>query len=854
MATYPFGYTDRSTEGIGNATSLQGSAIQSAGKTNDDLLQYNGGNNTWEYKSVGEVLGIVGGSDNQIIRYDADTGFLQNSSFFLSDDGILAVPSGGSIYGTDLTITGGTDLITQGTITAKFTTQDIDINGVNTGTTELSSGDHTVSGNNTGNVTIKSGNAIVGTTGNINIETGNTDGAGTAGDINVNAGNAGDGGVAGNIFINSGTAGIGGTSSGITMNSGGVNQVAIGKDSTTFEKIPQCNVVPINNDDLCNKLYVDNSGIQGVSPTIINRIALWNDATASSLKNSNIRVINDLISATNIDLEGAFSATLRSNDALVGGDSGDLSVRTGNIDGVAVGTNDTGNMVIKTGDANFNANNTGNSGDLTVLTGNSQTLTGDILMSTGASTTTNSGSFTLNTGTASSGNSGNLSFTTGIAGVTAGNIAMSVGNNQKLLITPTLSTFSDQVAITDATISTTPATGALVVTGGVGIGDDLYVADSIHCSSINVDGNKLYMDSVGAETVLEAGIGNLVMNVNSGAPPKGVVLRQQTTDLLAAKNTGITCSVPVLATDINSIGTGGLFIATTEQGGASNSGNLTVRTGTTANGNSGLINIASGQPSGNGNSGDVSINSGFTSSGISGSVNVSGGNSGSTGGTVNIKGGSRYSVGNGSNCNITGGDSGSTSGLGGDVVVSGGLGQNDIGGNIEVKSGVGGGIGGSSGTVLVRTPNATGLGSAGTITIRGGDGSGAGSSNGGDIVLEAGASSGASIGRVLFGTDTTTAHLFTRGPAPTASAGTINPLSTDVAGSVSGLAAGPNSTTITFNKPYRGGAGIIVQITPTSSSVLTPLYVSASSTTSFTVQNPNTGAGVGFNYTVMACI
>lgn len=626
MATYPFGYVDRTGESIGDASKLQGKEIQLSGQSNDDLLQYNAGTNRWEYKSVGEVLGIVGGLDNQIILYDAGTGFVKTSMVKIDD----------SIN--------------------RITLEDNSEINVDSGTLAF-----TVTGNPI--ITIDTFDVV------------------------------------------------------------SANPVS-------------CNVAPTLGDHLCNKTYVDSvaDDIPKIGSSTDNAVVRWNGVVGDAIQDSLITI---------------------DDTGVINRQSGSLELATGGV------------------------------------------------------------------------------------------VKLTIGSGE--------SYFSDQVQITDTTISTTPATGALVVAGGVGIGDDLFVNDTISCSRLLVDNTKLVVDSIGGETVLEAGVGDLVIKVDAAAPPKGLVLRQQTTDLLTAKDTGITCNVPVLATDINSINTGNLNVITTAQGGASASGNLTASTGTTANGNTGNVVLSSGQPSGNGNSGNVSINSGYTTSGAAGTVSIAGGNSNASGGAVSIKAGSRYSVGNGSNCTITGGDSGSTSGLGGNVVVSGGLGQNDTGGSIEIKSGIGGGVGGSSGTVLVSTPNATGFGSAGTITIRGGNGSGAGSSNGGDIVLEAGASSGASNGGVLFGTDTTTAHLFTRGPAPTVSAGTINSLSTDVAGSVSGLPAGPNSTTITFNKPYRSGAGVIVQITPTSS-VGTPLYVSASSTTSFTVQNPNGVAGVSFNYTVMACI
>ena len=44
---FPFGYvSDLYNAGIGNATSIQGAGVDPA-PTNDDILQYNAGNNKW---------------------------------------------------------------------------------------------------------------------------------------------------------------------------------------------------------------------------------------------------------------------------------------------------------------------------------------------------------------------------------------------------------------------------------------------------------------------------------------------------------------------------------------------------------------------------------------------------------------------------------------------------------------------------------------------------------------------------------------------------------------------------------------------------------------------------------------
>jgi hypothetical protein len=82
--TYPFGWVGPLYGlDIGNATSIQGAAVDPA-PTNDDILQYNAGNNTWENKNIGEVLEITG-SDNQVMRYDTDTGFIQSSNLIITD-------------------------------------------------------------------------------------------------------------------------------------------------------------------------------------------------------------------------------------------------------------------------------------------------------------------------------------------------------------------------------------------------------------------------------------------------------------------------------------------------------------------------------------------------------------------------------------------------------------------------------------------------------------------------------------------------------------------------------------------------------------------------------------------------
>lgn len=172
------------------------------------------------------------------------------------------------------------------------------------------------------------------------------------------------------------------------------------------------------------------------------------------------------------------------------------------------------------------------------------------------------------------------------------------------------------------------------------------------------------------------------------------------------------------------------------------SGNVELKSSDTASSPTADLIIKSGSTTG-ADSGDVSINSGICStSGTSGNINLQAGNSASAGGDINMNAGGRFSTGNGSDINLTAGQAGATSGVGGDVNVTGGVGQADTGGNILVKSGVGSGTGGASGYVNLETQNATGLSSAGDITLKTGNGSGSGSSDGGDIYLTAGSNGG----------------------------------------------------------------------------------------------------------------
>jgi hypothetical protein len=104
---YPFGWQSSvSNLGIGDCTSIQGKPVLSYGQTDNDLLQFNAATNVWEYKSVGEVIGIVGGNDNEIMRYDTSTGFIQPSDVVIDDTGSIT----GANAVTANTITANSDI------------------------------------------------------------------------------------------------------------------------------------------------------------------------------------------------------------------------------------------------------------------------------------------------------------------------------------------------------------------------------------------------------------------------------------------------------------------------------------------------------------------------------------------------------------------------------------------------------------------------------------------------------------------------------------------------------------------------------------------------------------------------
>lgn len=551
MATYPFGYVDRTGDAIGDASKLQGKEIQLSGQSNDDLLQYNAGTNRWEYKSVGEVLGIVGGLNNQIILYDETTGFVKTSMVKIDD----------SIN--------------------RITLEDNSEINVDSGTLALT--------------------------------------------------------VTGNPIL------------------------TIDTDDVVSANPVSCNVAPTLGDHLCNKTYVDSvaDDIPKIGSSTDNAVVRWNGVGGDAIQDSLITI---------------------DDTGVINRQSGSLELATGGV------------------------------------------------------------------------------------------VKLTIGSGE--------SVFNDQVRISDTTVSTTSATGALVVAGGVGIGDDLYVNDIISCSRLLVDNTKLVVDSIGGETVLEAGVGDLVMKVAAAAPPKGLVLRQQTTDLLSAKSTGITCNVPVLAEVIS--GATSLTTKTASASGASDSGDYLAGSGTTVNGISGDITLLSGNSTGNGDSGPATIGTGSAGSGTTGALTLR---------------------------------TGSATGNTGALTISTGVSSGGTAGNVSID------VGGTNRLTCTPTGN----------TVRG------------DTQY---------IGNNLFGSSFGISHIETdQFSPPSISGGSIAAYSTDTAGTAT-VNAGPATATISFNLTYIGSYANVV-ITPLSN-LATPLWVSASTLTSFSVTN-NNGTPASFNYMVIGC-
>ena len=105
-------------------------------------------------------------------------------------------------------------------------------------------------------------------------------------------------------------------------------------------------------------------------------------------------------------------------------------------------------------------------------------------------------------------------------------------------------------------------------------------------------------------------------------------------------------------------------------------------------------------------------------------------------------------------------------------------------------------------------------------------------------------------GDLTLGTEAVSAHIITKGPAPTISAThTIQSWSTDTAGEIT--VAASSTATITFGVAFTSMLGLTVVLTPKTAGA-GAYYVGATSTTTFTVVNV-VASPITFMYHVIAC-
>ncbi|MFA6536642.1 MAG: immunoglobulin-like domain-containing protein [Candidatus Paceibacterota bacterium] len=233
---------------------------------------------------------------------------------------------------------------------------------------------------------------------------------------------------------------------------------------------------------------------------------------------------------------------------------------------------------------------------------------------------------------------------------------------------------------------------------------------------------------------------------------------------------------------------------------------------------------------------------------------IGGGNTGSTGGSVTIRGGSGYT---GGALTTHGGDSN----IGGSATFRAGDGSSGAGGTLTLKSGGGGTDASSNGGPINITAGSAQNGNGGTITITAGDGlsgspgdvlikaGGAGASGGGTATLQGGDNTGAGAGTaVLRGGDNTS----DAGGAVTIRGGNSNTGS--VAGANVSIYGGSGLTGGNVILAYTGSVvqGLVGIGTSTPLGQLsvhapagTPSFVVGSSTRTYFIINSSGNVGIG---------
>jgi hypothetical protein len=290
-----------------------------------------------------------------------------------------------------------------------------------------------------------------------------------------------------------------------------------------------------------------------------------------------------------------------------------------------------------------------------------------------------------------------------------------------------------------------------------------------------------------------------------------------------------------------SAGTGGAISVLTGAGGSTSggSGALTLRTGAVVSGAVGNITIQPG--SGGSSGGTINI---LGASGLAGAINITAGlgGTGANGGAVNLTGGlgDAGTGGQGGRVNITGGAGQGATGavVGGDVIITGGLGAGTwAGGGITIRGGNGGPTSGTTGPVDVRSGQASGgalnsgsasigtgspgaTGASGATSVFSGPGGSTSGASGAVVISSGATTNGASggvsvtVGNTTTGGNPGTLSLQGGNNTNTAASQTGGPI-TITAGNTSGSSGQAGTLTLTAGSQLSagGGAGGTIQLT-----------------------------------------
>lgn len=215
--------------------------------------------------------------------------------------------------------------------------------------------------------------------------------------------------------------------------------------------------------------------------------------------------------------------------------------------------------------------------------------------------------------------------------------------------TVTITSIPGPLTITSTTDTTSPTTGALIVSGGVGIAKALSVGTNILLGkevnhTINVittttaataGGNITITSGTGATT--GAG-GDLTLTGGTGGATAGSTGGIITiTSGVSGAGGGPSGTVTIRSGAATSTGASGAFSIGSGASVSGNSGNVLLRSGAVStSGNSGTVDINSGASTTSGNTGNTTFGSGNATSGTSGTVGIASGTSTTGSGTVTI--------------------------------------------------------------------------------------------------------------------------------------------------------------------------------------------------------------------------